>query len=101
MGLARRDPAVRNRMGLRVCGLYGWWNPDVGGKFMNFPTIVVLIMIGAALCAAVFSMIRSRRKGRGWGCSSCSRRFRGTEPTASGESENSERSNRSVSEKRT
>ena len=46
---------------------------------MNFATIVVLIVIGAALCAAVFSMIRSHRKdgcrecsGRCSGCSGCS-----------------------------
>ena len=38
---------------------------------MNLATIVVLIMIGAALCAAVFSMIRGRRKGGCGGCSGC------------------------------
>ena len=65
------DSAVRNRVGLCVCGLCDWQNPAVGGKAMNLATIVVLIMIGAALCAAVFSMIRGRRKGGCGGCSGC------------------------------
>lgn len=71
MGCARCDFVVRDRVGLCTCGLCGRRNPAVGGKIMNFATIVVLIMIGAALCAAVFSMIRGRRKGSCGGCSGC------------------------------
>ena len=41
---------------------------------MNFATIVVLIIIGAALCAAVFSMVRSRRRGGCGGCAGCGNR---------------------------
>lgn len=80
MGDRRGYMPVRDCVDMRMDCIF-CRQPDIadkgGERFMNIPTVIVLILIAAALAAAVIHMIKNRNScGSCGGCSSyerCSR----------------------------